>query len=312
MFYRIYGCAKRSAVELISQELEYAIASQERAGNTLVFAPTYNEAATVKKLIDGILDNAPACDALIVDDASDDGTSEIVAERARTDARVRLILRSGKLGIGSAHKLAWHYARKLGYSRIVTLDADLSHDPSDIPRLLNALDAGADVAIGSRFARGGSLDYSGWRRFQSIIANSLARLLLWLPLTEYTTSLRAAVVARVPTGVIESIRTDSYGFFLTSAVRFVRLGLNVVEIPIHFRDRNQGRSKMPRLEILRGVANLFLLAVDRRSINHRFEQAAGESISTSCDQLQSSVRGAGDAHEVGARDDERQLETKRL
>jgi hypothetical protein len=92
----------------------------------------------------------------------------------------------------------------------------------------------------------------------------------------------------------------------------VRLGLNVVEIPIHFRDRNQGRSKMPRLEILRGVANLFLLAVDRRSINHRFEQAAGESISTSCDQLQSSVRGAGDAHEVGARDDERQLETKRL
>ena len=125
-----------------------------------------------------------------------------------------------------------------------------------MPRLLAALDAGADVAIGSRYIEGGSIDYRGWRLFLSRNANWLARRLLRLPIAEYTTSLRAAQLDRVPQGLVECVENDGYGFFLTCAVGFARAGLTIVEIPIHFRDRDHGVSKIPRLEIVRGAANL--------------------------------------------------------
>jgi dolichol-phosphate mannosyltransferase len=201
---------------------------------------------------------------LVVDDRSTDGTTEILLTRAAADRRIGLIVRPGKLGVGSAHKLGWLHARRLGYRRIVTLDADRSHDPTDVPRLLAALDADADVAIGSRFAPGGKLDYSGWRLFLSRTANYLARRLLRLPIAEYTTSLRAARLDRVPEGMVETIENDGYGFFLRCAVLFVRAGLEVVEVPIHFHDRADGVSKIPRLEIFRGALNLARLAMPMR------------------------------------------------
>jgi dolichol-phosphate mannosyltransferase len=236
-----------------------------RSGDTLIFAPTYNERGAIESLLDALLALPHRCDLLVVDDRSTDGTAEVLRSRAAVDARLRVIERPGKLGIGSAHSLAWMEARARGYARIVTLDADLSHDPADVPRLLDALDRGADVAIGSRSAPGGRLDYRGWRLFLSRNANRLARLLLRLPMTEYTTSLRAARLDRVPQGLVEAIDNEGYGFFLTSAVRFARAGLKVVEVPIHFRDRTAGASKIPRFEVVRGVLNLAGLAMFRRS-----------------------------------------------
>jgi dolichol-phosphate mannosyltransferase len=144
------------------------------------------------------------------------------------------------------------------------MDADLSHDPLDIPRFLAALDAGADVALGSRFVPGGKLDYTGWRRFLSQKGNRIARWALGLPIAEYTTSFRAARLERVPIGLVESIPNDGYSFFLTAAVRLSRQGLRITEIPIHFHERETGVSKMPRLEILRGMANLLYHIVHRR------------------------------------------------
>jgi dolichol-phosphate mannosyltransferase len=212
---------------------------------------------------------------LIVDDNSTDGTAAILTARAAQEPRLRVIARSGKLGIGSAHKLAWLYARRQGYARIVTMDADLSHDPADVPRLLATLDAGAEVAIGSRYIAGGSIDYRGWRLFLSRNANWLARTLLRLPITEYTTSLRGARLDRVPEGLVEHIENDGYGFFLACAVGFVRAGLKITEIPIHFRDRDHGVSKIPRLEIVRGAANLMRLMVkrQRRPVAHALPPA---------------------------------------
>src|SRR5262249_31055638 len=162
--------------------------------------------------------------------------------RAKSDPRIGMIVRRSKLGIGSAHKLGWLHARRLGYARFVSLDADLSHDPDDVPRLLAALDAGADVAIGSRYAPGGRLDYRGWRLFLRGPANVLARLLLRLPLTEYTNSFRAAQLNRVPQGLVETIENHGYGFFLICATRLARQGLAITEVPFHFRDRNGGKS----------------------------------------------------------------------
>lgn len=265
-----------------------------RTSDCLIFAPTYNERATIETLLDALLALPVRCDILIVDDSSTDGTTVLLGARAAADRRIGVIVRAEKLGIGSAHKLAWLHARRLGYSRIVTLDADLSHDPCDVLRLLAALDAGADVAIGSRFSPGGRMDYRGWRRFLSLSANRLARRLLRLPLAEYTTSFRAVRLDRVPEGLVEAIENDSYSFFLTCVVRLVQAGLAVVEVPFHFHDRNHGTSKIPRLEIVRGAVNLLRLSLARRpAASSRFLQGADEDC-PACGQPYRMATSSGD------------------
>jgi dolichol-phosphate mannosyltransferase len=248
----------------------------------LIFVPTFNEIATIEPLLDAFLALPTRSDVLVIDDRSTDGTTGRLAVRTAGDRRIGVIVRPGKLGIGSAHKLAWLHARRSGYSRLVTLDADLSHDPADVPRLLAALDAGADVAIGSRYAPGGKLDYQGWRLFLSRGANNVARMLLRLPITEYTTSLRAARLDRVPPGLVETIEDDGYAFFLTAAARFVRQGLRVVEVPIHFRNRHHGRSKIPRLEAVRGAVNLLRLSLDRDPVRGFALPERGEADCPAC------------------------------
>lgn len=232
--------------------------------NTLIFAPTYNEQGTIGTLIDALLALPVRSDLLFVDDSSTDGTTEYLRSVAAAEPRIDVIVRPGKLGVGSAHKLGWLYARMHGYSRIVTLDADLSHDPQDVPRLLAALDAGADVAVGSRFCPGGRTDYHGWRRFLSLTANCLAHLVLRLPVAEHTTSLRAAWLGRVAPGLVESVNANGYSFFMTCITRLAREGLIMKEVPIHFHDRLRGSSKMPRTAVVKAVLSLLRLALDRR------------------------------------------------
>jgi dolichol-phosphate mannosyltransferase len=235
-----------------------------QGGGSLVVLATYNERLNIDRLLDPILALPNRCDVLVVDDNSPDGTGAHVRSRGAAEPRIKLVSRAGRSGVGSAHREGWRFARRAGYARIVTMDADLSHDPLDIPRFLAALDAGADVALGSRFVPGARMDYTGWRRFLSNQANSLARKALGLPIAEYTTSFRAARLDRVPIGLIETIPNDGYSFFMTAAVRLVRQGLRITEIPIHFHERDTGVSKMPRLEILRGMANLMYHVVNRK------------------------------------------------
>jgi dolichol-phosphate mannosyltransferase len=241
---------------------------------TLVVLATYNERLNIDRMLDPILALPNRCDVLVVDDNSPDGTGSHVQARAAAEPRIKLLARAGRAGVGSAHREGWRFARRAGYARIVTMDADLSHDPQDIPRLLAALDADADVTLGSRFIAGGKLDYTGWRRVLSHEGNKFARKALGLPISEYTTSFRAARLDRVPAGLIESIPNDGYSFFLTAAVRLVRQGLRVTEVPIHFHERDTGTSKMPRLEILRGMANLMYHIVYRRPFTPSKSDAA--------------------------------------
>ena len=225
-------------------------------------------------MLDGLLALRARCDILVVDDNSTDGTLDILANRASAEPRIGVVVRPRKLGIGSAHKLGWLHARRLGYARFATLDADLSHDPADVQRLFDALDAGADVALGSRFVLGAKHDYSGLRLAVSRGANALAASLLRLPIAEHTTSLRAAKLARVPDGLVETIGSDGYGFFVTCVVRLARAGLTFAELPIHFRDRHDGVSKISKRQIVFGALNLFRLAVDRRPYAARVSQSA--------------------------------------
>jgi dolichol-phosphate mannosyltransferase len=131
----------------------------------------------------------------------------------------------------------------------------MSHDPNDIPRLLAALDAGADISIGSRFLKDSRLDYRGFRSFLSRAANTSAKLLTRLPISEYTTSLRAA----------ETVEEEGYSFFFICIVRFARQDLRIEEIPIHFHERLAGRSKISKWEILRSAYNLIRLALEQDS-----------------------------------------------
>jgi dolichol-phosphate mannosyltransferase len=235
-----------------------------KTSDTLVFICTYNESGSIGAMLDGLLGLRTRCDVLVVDDNSSDGTLDALAARAASEPRLGVVVRPRKLGIGSAHKLGWLHARRMGYARIATLDADLSHDPADVQRLLDALDAGADVALGSRFVPGAQHGYTGVRLAVSRGANALAAVLLRLPIAEHTTSLRAAKLARVPDGLVETIESDGYGFFVTCVVRLARAGLTFTELPIHFRDRYAGASKISKRQIVYGAANLLRLSVDRR------------------------------------------------
>ena len=141
-------------------------------------------------------------------------------------------------------------------------------------RLLDALDAGVDVALGSRFVAGAKHDYSGLRLAVSQGANMLASSLLRLPIAEHTTSLRAAKLARVPDGLVETIESDGYGFFVTCVVRLSRAGLTFTELPIHFRDRHDGVSKISKRQIVFGALNLLRLSVDRRPYVAQVSQSA--------------------------------------
>jgi dolichol-phosphate mannosyltransferase len=229
----------------------------------LVFTATYNEKDNVPKLCAEILALPGHYDLLIVDDGSPDGTGQILDGISSENPRLKVIHRAGKLGLGSAHKRAIQYAMDEKYDVLVTMDADFSHNPQDIPRLIQALGKDAGFVIGSRYGKGGKCDYIGYRKFVSTCANLSSRALLGMPITEYTTSFRAFRVMDLHKVQLSSIQSQGYSFFLESTFRFHQAGVKLGEIPIHFKDRLHGESKIPRAEIFRGVSKLMSLFGDR-------------------------------------------------
>ena len=238
------------------------------SAKVLVFTATYNERENIAPLIGEIYKIIPSADILVLDDNSPDGTGVLLNELADANPLIKVIHRKGKMGLGTAHSLAMIYAIKHGYDYLVTMDADHSHSPADIPRLLSRLcDAAseADFVIGSRYMPGGSCDYGGYRKFLSVGGNWLTRTVTGIPLHEFTTSFRAFRVDKLAQSNFGWVENGGYSFFLEVAIRLHRAGLDVAEVPIHFYDRNAGDSKIPKLEIFRGIKKLFSLATERRS-----------------------------------------------
>jgi dolichol-phosphate mannosyltransferase len=225
---------------------------------TLIFFATYNEAGNVASLLERITQYAPSADIVVVDDNSPDGTAEVIRQLGRDN--VTVLLRKGKLGLGTAHLLAFCYAVAHNYDVLVTMDADGSHDPQHLPALLERLGSGRDFVIGSRYMKGGSCDYDGYRLRVSQAANIAARMLLSIKLTEFTTSYRAFLVERLRGLEFKALLVGGYSFFLTTVVEGARRGWSLGEVPIHFRERGYGTSKIPPFEIFRGMANLLRLA----------------------------------------------------
>lgn len=227
---------------------------------TLVFTATYNERGNVETLLDQVFGLDPAFEMLFVDDNSPDGTSDLLNKLAADNPRLHVIVRPAKLGIGSAHRLAFDYAIHHGFDRLVTMDADLSHNPAEIPDLLAGLEK-ADLVIGSRYTEGGSSDYKGYRRFISICGNKAARILLRLEQKEFTTSFRAFDVPALKVSRCDKLRGDGYSFFMETVFRLNRAGLKITEVPIQFKDRLYGISKIPKFEVFSGISKLLWLAM---------------------------------------------------
>jgi dolichol-phosphate mannosyltransferase len=226
------------------------------AMRALVVLPTYNEAGNIAEVIRRLRLSVPAADILVVDDASPDGTAEIAQVVGADLGGVDVLMRPGKLGLGSAYRDGFIEGLRRGYQLLVEMDADLSHDPTALPALLRAIEDGADLAVGSRYIPGGSIPHwSGYRRALSRWGNRYARWALALPLADATSGFRAYRADIVTRLDLPSLRSDGYGFQIEMAYRVARAGGGIVEVPIEFVDRERGTSKMS----LRVVIEAWLL-----------------------------------------------------
>jgi dolichol-phosphate mannosyltransferase len=212
---------------------------------TLIVIPTYNERDGVAAIIDGVRASVPSAHILIVDDNSPDGTGQIADEIASRNPQVRVKHRPGKQGLGPAYIDAFQQALQEGWQRIVQMDADFSHDPKDIPRMLVALDTGAGLVIGSRYVPGGGTVNWGLRRRLVSRGGSLyARTILGVKIRDLTGGFKAWTADTLQAVSLGDVGAKGYGFQIEMTYRALGAGARVVEIPIQFVDRRLGQSKM--------------------------------------------------------------------
>jgi apolipoprotein N-acyltransferase len=219
----------------------------------LVVLPTYNEKETIGRVLDGLLELPYAIHVLVVDDGSPDGTAAIVRARAQTDDRVRLAERDRKLGLASAYGVGFDRGIAEGYDLVVEMDSDLSHDPHDLPGLLEAARSN-DLVIGSRYVPGGSV--SNWSRARLALSragNAYVRLWLGLGVRDATSGFRAYRRQALETVLQRPVTSDGYGFQVELVFRAWNEGLSIAEAPITFRERSYGQSKISRRIVLEAL-----------------------------------------------------------
>lgn len=230
----------------------------------LVAVATYNERENLPSLVDAIEQALPDADLLIVDDNSPDGTGQWADERAASDSRLTVLHRAGKMGLGSATFAAMRHAREQSYNLIATLDADWSHPPDRLPNLIAKISAPEnerfDVAIGSRYCRGGAI--VGWpfrRHVASRMVNFAARWLLRLPVRDASGAFRAYRVDALTDFNFETMRCTGYAYLEEILWRLKHRGATFTEVPITFTERREGESKINRKEVITAITLLFRL-----------------------------------------------------
>jgi glycosyltransferase involved in cell wall biosynthesis len=228
-----------------------------------VVLPTYEEATNLERLAEALLALDPPLSLLVVDDDSPDGTGEIAEALAAREPRVRVERRHGVRGLGGALKQGLRSARARGFERVAAMDADFSHDPERLPALVAALDA-ADLVLGSRYVPGGRVvNWSAWRRLLSAAANAFVAALFRLPVRDSTAGFRAYSGALLDALPWDRIVSTGYAFQVEVVVRALdRPGTRVVELPIEFRERARGRSKLGLAEAFVGLHQLPRLRFD--------------------------------------------------
>lgn len=229
---------------------------------TLLVLPTYNEKGTIGRLLEEIQNQGLELDLLVIDDHSPDGTGELVESLARRMPRLSLMRRPGKMGLGSAHKAGFRYALSHGYAQVITMDADFSHSPEYLSRMIEK-SRRADVVVASRYIPGGGLvGWSAFRRFLTYTAHGLTTHLLGVPY-DCTGGFRlyqASLLRRID---YESVRSEGYAFLIEMLFEIRRRGFSIQEIPIVIPLRNIGKSKISRTEVLKAIRTLVRLSARR-------------------------------------------------
>ena len=220
--------------------------------NATVVVPTYNERENLESMVHAL--TAHDVDVLVVDDNSPDGTGEIADRLAQELPRVAVLHRERKEGLGPAYVAGFRRALADGADLVLEMDCDFSHDPADVPRLVGAVEDGADVALGSRYTEGGEVANWGLaRRFVSAGGSWYARTLLGVGIRDLTGGFkcyRRAVLERID---LDAVHSKGYAFQIETTYRALRAGFKVVEVPIRFVDRTEGRSKMSRAIVVEAV-----------------------------------------------------------
>lgn len=215
---------------------------------SLVIIPTYNERENVAAIIDAVMALPALFHVLIVDDGSPDGTAAIVKnlQAEKYTDRLHLLERTGKQGLGRAYLAGFTWGLERAYAYFFEMDADFSHNPNDLPRLLSKCrDEGADVAVGSRYCRGGAVENWPWDRiFLSRGASLYARLVLGMPVADPTAGFKCYRREVLETIDFDQIKFVGYAFQIEMKYAAYMLGFSVREVPIRFKDREKGHSKM--------------------------------------------------------------------
>ncbi len=219
----------------------------DRSEKKLVIIPTYNEKDNIEKILNSIFAlKIPDLDVLVIDDNSPDGTADIVRKLMEKNSHIHLLQRKGKLGLGTAYVEGFRYALQRDYQYIFEMDADLSHDPREIPNFLEAI-KDADLVIGSRYLTGVNvINWPLMRLFISVMANKYTRVITGMPITDCTSGykcFRRTVLESIP---MDQVRSNGYSFQIEMHFKVWKRGFRIKEIPIIFYDRTVGSSKMNR------------------------------------------------------------------
>ncbi|MEV0920120.1 polyprenol monophosphomannose synthase [Streptomyces sp. NPDC049967] len=215
-------------------------------GRTLVIIPTYNEAENIKPIVSRVRAAVPEADILVADDNSPDGTGKLADELAAADGQVHVLHRKGKEGLGAAYLAGFHWGMEHDYGVLVEMDADGSHQPEELPRLLTALKS-ADLVLGSRWVPGGRV--VNWPKSREMISrggSTYSRLMLGLRTRDVTGGYRAFRTETLKGIGLDEVASQGYCFQVDLARRSIEAGYHVVEVPITFVDREVGDSKMSR------------------------------------------------------------------
>ena len=231
--------------------------------NPLIISPTYNEGKNISDLIKKLRNAVPNSHILIIDDNSPDGTGELVKEIMTKEPNIFLIEREGKLGLGTAYCTGFKWALEKGYDKIVQIDADLSHNPDDIPKLLEASEK-YDLILGSRYKTGVNVVHWPMRRLLlSYFANIYAKILTGLPVKDATGGFKCYRKKVLESIDLNKINSEGYSFQIETTFLAWRKGFSICEIPIIFNDRTVGQSKMTRKIIYEAVWVVLKLRLKR-------------------------------------------------
>jgi len=229
----------------------------------LIFAPTLNEKSNIQFWIESIAKLYYFCDLLIVDDNSSDGTIKIIETMQQKFSNLKLHVRPERLGIGSAHLWAFEYALQNDYDKLVTMDADLSHKPAEIQKLIYE-SAHSNYVVGTRAAKkGGSNQSPIVRKLLSIGANKVCSILLFSSLSEYTTSFRCYDKKSLKIIINNPPAVNDYSFFIQISFIVKQNNLSISEVPIQFESRKFDKSKIPRSQIFLSMRTIIKLFVRR-------------------------------------------------